>query len=111
MALDAAELTEILEGSRPQIIAGIRDKVVETLISHSSYKLAELINKQVAEFYETEVAPAIAAELRAGKQIMIDAATKGAAEIGANLAQKMVEKAGANLAGYRGSDIFKALFA
>lgn len=111
MALDAAELTEILEASRPQIIAGIRDKVVETLISHSSYKLAELINKQVDTFYAEEVAPAVAAELRQGRQMMIDAATEGAAEIGAQLAQKMIETAGKNLTGYRGGEIFKSLFA
>ena len=86
--------------------AALEAKITEEL----KWGLPDTLSKICADFIEAEIAPQVRDHLASRKGVILEAAIAATDEIGEELAKKLVTKATENLAGYRGSDILKALF-
>lgn len=104
------ELTEFLETNKAEILAASKAAIIERVTESVRYSLPSGVSEIVSTFMKEEIAPEIKKHLEGQKGAIVAASIKAAASIADDLAKVLVEKAAANMNGYRLSEITKALF-
>lgn len=107
--MNEKELADFIEQNSTRIKEAAVEACIEKVKENIRWGLPSSVQDVVAEFMKDEVAPAVKEALAHEKGAIIKAAVKGAAAIGDELSKTMVEKAVANLTGYRGGEIIKDL--
>lgn len=110
-AFNADDLNRLLVDSQDQIVASVKEKLIERLSSNYEWQLTDLINKEVKEFFAAEVAPIIKQNLSDTKGEILSAAMTGASQIAVKLGEALTASVAENLSNdWKAKQIFKALF-
>lgn len=106
------DLKEFLEVNKSDIQRAVKDKMIAGLIEQNRWEISSTISKIVEEFVAAEIVPEIRKYLADNKGPILEAAIKGASEIGDTLSKAIVARTVKKLnpAGYEFRSVLKALF-
>jgi hypothetical protein len=108
--MNEQELTDFLEANKDDILAASKAAIIEQVTRSVQYTLPSGVSEIVSTFMKDEITPEIKKHLEGQKGAIVEASIKAAASIADDLAKALVQKAAANMAGYRLGEITKALF-
>lgn len=105
------EIEEILKESREDIRNSIKEQIKEKIIDNLSWSLDDEIKKTIEDVVETELSNEIKKVVIESKEQIIDGIKPALAQIGANIAVELEEKAKQNLMNsWTSREIAKQLF-
>ena len=110
--MDAAELTKFLEDNKEEFNNALKKKVIDSMTQRLQWDFPDLIQKQVKEFYETELRPEVEACLKDNKGALMAVVTQASVDAAQSIAIAMAEQVKKTMdpSNYRRAEIFKALF-
>jgi ABC-type phosphate/phosphonate transport system substrate-binding protein len=107
------DLKKFLDANKAEIQLQVKQRLIDGLLANHSWTMREQIGDVVAAFMRDEIMPEVKAYLVSEKSSILEAAVKGAAEIGDMLSKQLVAQAAKNLdgkSGYQFRAIAKAIF-
>ena len=102
-------MDQFLRDNRESILAASKAAVISKITESMKWSLPDEVQKVVADFLKTEIAPEVKIILDGEKGAIIAAVKKVAVELSDAMAKQMLKTALENLNGYRGQEVFKAL--
>lgn len=105
------EIEDILKNYKEEIHKDVKEKIKEKIVDNLSWSLDDEIKEAITEVVETELKEEVKKVVIESKQAILDGIKPAFANIGAEIAKGMEEKAIENLkSGWKSEDIFKKLF-
>lgn len=106
------DLKEFLDTNKAEIQQAVKTKMIAGLLEQNRWEISGEIAKVVQEFVAAEIVPEVKKYLADNKGPLIEAAIKGASEIGDALSKAIVEKTAKKLKAdsYEFRAVLKALF-
>jgi hypothetical protein len=105
------DLKEFLDANKADIQEQVRKTMIERLLTSHQWEISSQIATVVKEFVAAEIVPEVKAFLADNKGPLVEAACKGAAEMGDALSQAIVERTAKKLKAdsYEFRQVMKAL--
>lgn len=105
------EIEEILKNYKEEIRKDVKEKIKEKIVDNLSWSLDDEIKEAIKEVVETELTEEVKKVVIESKQAILDGIKPAFANIGAEIAKRMEEKAIENLkSAWKSEDIYKKLF-
>ena len=106
------DLKQFLDDNKADIQRAVKQKLIDGMLAQHQWQISGEIAKVVQEFVAAEIVPEVRNYMAEQKGPILEAAIKGAAEIGDQLSKAIVERTAKKLdpSNYEFRSILKALF-